>query len=107
MEHIDGVDVLGYAPRVVCAATDAEFQNRLMARNQTLNLPVVERQPTPIPTACRTLRSGLDPGSPPKRALARYGHDGCSRTEEKKKNISDFFSRVCTFGFRNNARQFF
>ena len=34
---------------VACAATDAEFQNRLMARDQTLNLPVVERQPHPDP----------------------------------------------------------
>ena len=34
---------------VACAATDAEFQNRLMARDQTLNFPVVERQPHPDP----------------------------------------------------------
>ena len=34
---------------VACAATDAEFQNRLMARDQTLNLPVMERQPHPDP----------------------------------------------------------
>ena len=32
---------------VACAATDAEFQNRLMARDQTLNFPVMERQPHP------------------------------------------------------------
>ena len=34
---------------VACAATDAEFQNRLMARDQTLNLPIIERQPNPDP----------------------------------------------------------
>ena len=61
---------------VACAATDAEFQNRLMVRDQTLNLPVMERQPHPTPTGGRTQRnsSELDPASPPKRALVRYGH---------------------------------
>ena len=40
-----------------CAATDAEFQNRLMDRDRTLNLPVMERQPTPTATACCTRRN--------------------------------------------------
>ena len=67
---------------VACAATDAEFQNRLMARDQTLNLPVMERQPHPDPNS-RSRRNGseLDPASSPnlspkrsKRALARHDH---------------------------------
>ena len=32
-----------------CAATDAEFQNRIIQRDRTLNLPVVARQPHPNP----------------------------------------------------------
>jgi hypothetical protein len=32
-----------------CAATDAEFQNRVILRDSTLNLPVVARQPNPDP----------------------------------------------------------
>ena len=34
---------------VACAATDAEFQNRIIMRDNTLNLPVVARQPHPNP----------------------------------------------------------
>ena len=44
---------------VACAATDAEFQNRLMARDQTLNLPVMERQPhNRVPFSAQQQRAG-------------------------------------------------
>jgi hypothetical protein len=32
---------------VACTATDAEFQNRIIIRDHTMNLPVVARQPYP------------------------------------------------------------
>ena len=32
---------------IVCAATDAEFQNRIILHDNTLNLDVVARQPHP------------------------------------------------------------
>ena len=32
-----------------CAATDAEFQNRIILHDNTLNLPVVSQQPHPDP----------------------------------------------------------
>ena len=34
---------------IACAATDAEFQNRIILHDNTLNLPVVARQPHPDP----------------------------------------------------------
>ena len=34
---------------IACAATDAEYQNRIILRDITLNLPVVARQPHPDP----------------------------------------------------------
>ena len=34
---------------VACVATDAEFQNRIIQRDRTLNFPVVARQPHPNP----------------------------------------------------------
>ena len=34
---------------VECVATDAEYQNRIIQRDQTLNFPVVARQPHPDP----------------------------------------------------------
>ena len=34
---------------VACVATDAEYQNRVIQRDQTLNFPVVARQPHPDP----------------------------------------------------------
>jgi len=33
----------------LCAGTDAEYQNRILLRDSTLNLPVVARQPHPDP----------------------------------------------------------
>jgi len=35
---------------IACAATDAEYQNRILLRENTLNLPVVARQPHPDPS---------------------------------------------------------
>ncbi len=35
---------------IACAATDAEFQNRIILHDNTLNLPVVARQPHPEPS---------------------------------------------------------
>jgi len=35
--------------RIVCAALDAEYQNRIILHDNTLNLPVVARQPHPDP----------------------------------------------------------
>ena len=34
---------------IACAATDAEYQNRIIFHDNTLNLPVVARQPHPNP----------------------------------------------------------
>ena len=34
---------------IACAAMDAEYQNRIIFHNNTLNLPVVARQPHPYP----------------------------------------------------------
>ena len=43
---------------IACAATDAEYQNRIILHDNTLNLPVVARQPHPDPNfapRCRRL----------------------------------------------------
>ena len=34
---------------IACAATEAEFQNRIILHESTLNLPVVSQQPHPDP----------------------------------------------------------
>ena len=34
---------------IACAATDAKYQNRIILHDNTLNLPVVARQPHPDP----------------------------------------------------------
>ena len=34
---------------IACAATDAEYQNRIILSDNTLNLPVVAQQPHPDP----------------------------------------------------------
>ena len=34
---------------IACAATDTEYQNRIILHDNTLNLPVVARQPHPDP----------------------------------------------------------
>jgi hypothetical protein len=46
---------------VACAATDAEFQNRLMARDQALTSPSWSGSPTPTPTGCRATAAGWTP----------------------------------------------
>ena len=48
VEHHGGVHLLGHAPERG-AATDAEFQNRIIMRDNTLSLFVVARQPHPNP----------------------------------------------------------
>ena len=35
--------------RIACAATDAEYQNRIIHHDNALNLPIVARQPHPDP----------------------------------------------------------
>ena len=34
---------------IACAATETEYQNRIILHDNTLNLPVVARQPHPDP----------------------------------------------------------
>ena len=34
---------------IACAATDAEYKNRIILHDNTLNLPVVAQQPHPEP----------------------------------------------------------
>ena len=41
---------------VACTVTDAEFQNRIIIRDHTMNLPVVRGSPTPTLTTRRTRR---------------------------------------------------
>ncbi len=41
---------------IACAATDTEFQNRIILHDNTLNLPVVLNSPTPNPTTRHTRR---------------------------------------------------
>ena len=36
---------------IACAATDAEYQKRIILHDNTLNLPVVARKPHPDPSA--------------------------------------------------------
>ena len=40
---------LSLACKISCAATDAEYQNRIILHDNTLNLPVVAKQPYPDP----------------------------------------------------------
>ena len=54
---------------IACAATDAEYQNRIILHDNTLNLPVVARQPFPNPTMRRTRRRAALP-APRGPALA-------------------------------------
>ena len=42
-------------------ATDAEFQNRIILHDNTLNLHVVARQPHPDPTTRHTRRRASSP----------------------------------------------
>ena len=82
MEYVDRLSV-------ACAATDAEFQNRLMARDQTLNLPVMERQPHSDPNQQQpsswTPRRRLNG---PWRATAT--DDGSTEPTENRERASTF-----------------
>jgi hypothetical protein len=54
---------------VACTATDAEFQNRIIIRDHTMNLPVVARQPHPDPNhAPHTAPRPPVAGAPNRRA---------------------------------------
>ena len=44
---------------IACAATDAEYQKRIILYDNTLNLPVVARQPYPDPNYYASLRRWL------------------------------------------------
>ena len=41
---------------IACAATDADYQNRIILQDNTLNLPVVARQPRPPRPQLRATR---------------------------------------------------
>ncbi len=49
MEHDGSFLVLDMRLSIACAATDAEHQNRIILHDNTLNLPVMARQPHPDP----------------------------------------------------------
>ena len=49
VEHHGGVVVGDMRLSVACTAAEAEFQNRIIIRDHTMNLPVVARQPHPDP----------------------------------------------------------
>ncbi len=70
--HHGGVVVLGHAAeRVARTATDAEFQNRIIIRDHTMNLPVVARQSHPDPNhAPHTAPRPPVAGAPNRRAKA-------------------------------------
>ncbi len=54
---------------VECTMTDAEFQNRIVIRDHTMNLPVVARQPHPNPNhAPHTAPRPPVAGAPNRRA---------------------------------------
>ncbi len=60
---------------VACTATDAEFQNRIIIRDHTMNLHVVARQPHPGPGAGLNQAPHTAPRPPvagvPNRTTAR------------------------------------
>ena len=43
---------------IVCTATDAEYQNRIILHDNTLNFPVVARQPHPDPNQLYVAHGG-------------------------------------------------
>ncbi len=54
---------------VACTATDADFQNHIIIRDHTMNLPVVARQPHPDPNhAPHTAPRPPVAGAPNRRA---------------------------------------
>ena len=60
MEHGDGIVFLGHALEHSVCAADPDYQNRIILQDNTLNLPVVARQPHP------------DPNYAPHAAAPRY-----------------------------------
>ena len=54
---------------IACAATDADYQNRIILQDNTLNLPVVARQPHPDPNFVPTRRRAA---LPPPKEQARH-----------------------------------
>ena len=80
---------------VACAATDAEFQNRLMARDQTLNLPVMERQPHPYRPQPGAVLGATAASWTPRRRLngpwrATATDDGSTEPTENRERASTF-----------------
>ena len=49
MEHDGSFVVWDMRLSIACVATDAEHQDRIILHDNTLNLPVVARQPHPDP----------------------------------------------------------
>jgi len=49
VENDGGFIVLEHALSIACGARDAEYQNRIIFRDNTFNLPVVVQQPHPDP----------------------------------------------------------
>ena len=45
---------------IACAAADAEYQNRILLRDNTLNLPVMAQQPHPDPNYAPRFRRPED-----------------------------------------------
>ena len=54
---------------IACAATDAEFQNRIILHDNSPNLPVVSQQRAPSRSQLRATRGG----APPCRRLKDFG----------------------------------
>ena len=50
MEHMVASSFLDMRLSIACAATDAEYWNSILLRDNTLNLPVVAWQPHPDPS---------------------------------------------------------
>ena len=63
---------------IACAATDAEFQNRIILHDNTLNLQVVARQPHPDPQLRAT-----HGGAPLRRCLKGLNRHACPRIQER------------------------
>ena len=62
---------------IACAATDAEFQDRIILHDNTLNLHVVARQPDP-----KELRA-THGGAPPRRCLKGLNRHASPRIQER------------------------
>ena len=49
MEHDGSFVIWDMRLSIACAATNAKYQNRIILHDNTLNLPIVARQPDPDP----------------------------------------------------------